>query len=251
MIAGAPYFFPYLSRQRWRRGDLPSLSVRAHGRVAARRRAGPRAGFRITRRASRISATPILRPRATQHERGELARRRVDIGLEVLPSTLDENDAALLARSFFIIPRAACCRKLLARARRFNAILLGGGGVPFAALAQREGVSRSYFTRVVCLSYFAPDITQAILDGRQPRDLRDHIDFIRVIFHPICCHRSETVLYRHGVDICPPAPAAIALQTCSIGRVQRTRTLDPLIKRQLRNEQNQWRFTQFVLCSSL
>jgi site-specific DNA recombinase len=35
----------------------------------------------------------------------------------------------------------------------------------------REGVSRSYFTRVVRLSYLAPDITQAILDGRQPRDL--------------------------------------------------------------------------------
>ena len=32
-------------------------------------------------------------------------------------------------------------------------------------------VSRSYFTRLVRLSYLAPDITQAILDGRQPRDL--------------------------------------------------------------------------------
>jgi hypothetical protein len=29
-------------------------------------------------------------------------------------------------------------------------------------------VSRSYFTRLVRLSYLAPDITQAILDGRQP-----------------------------------------------------------------------------------
>jgi site-specific DNA recombinase len=61
--------------------------------------------------------------------------------------------------------------KLLARARRFNATLVGSDGVPFAALAQREGVSRSYFTRVVRLSYLAPDITQAILNGRQPRDL--------------------------------------------------------------------------------
>jgi hypothetical protein len=38
------------------------------------------------------------------------------------------------------------------------------------ALAGREGVSRSYFTRLIRLSYLAPDITQAILDGRQPRD---------------------------------------------------------------------------------
>ena len=43
--------------------------------------------------------------------------------------------------------------------------------VLFAALAKREGVSPSYFTRLVRLSYLAPDITEAILDGRQPRDL--------------------------------------------------------------------------------
>jgi site-specific DNA recombinase len=61
--------------------------------------------------------------------------------------------------------------KLLIRARRFNATLLGSDGVPFAALAKREGVSPSYFTRLVRLSYLAPDITEAILDGRQPPDL--------------------------------------------------------------------------------
>ena len=47
----------------------------------------------------------------------------------------------------------------------------GRSGVPFAALAKQEGVSQSYFTRLVRLSYLAPDITQAILDGSQPPDL--------------------------------------------------------------------------------
>ena len=61
--------------------------------------------------------------------------------------------------------------KLLIRAHRFNATLVGSAGVPFATLAKQEGVSRSYFTRLVRLSYLAPDIAQAILDGRQPRDL--------------------------------------------------------------------------------
>src|SRR5262249_28264140 len=61
--------------------------------------------------------------------------------------------------------------RLLLRARQFNATLAHSEGVPFAALAQREGVSRSYFTRLVRLSYLAPDLTQAILEGRQPRDL--------------------------------------------------------------------------------
>ena len=61
--------------------------------------------------------------------------------------------------------------KLLIRARRFNIALIGSDGVPFASVARRQGVSPSYFTRLIRLSYLAPDITQAILDGRQPRDL--------------------------------------------------------------------------------
>jgi hypothetical protein len=65
--------------------------------------------------------------------------------------------------------------------------------VPFAALAQREGVSRSYFTRLVRLSYLAPDITQAILDGRQPPDLTTE----KLLAHsrlPLAWHDRRTVL---------------------------------------------------------
>ena len=83
--------------------------------------------------------------------------------------------------------------KLLIRARRFNATLVGSDGVPFAALAKREGVSRSYFTRLVRLSYLAPDITQAILDGRQPRDLTAD----KLLAHsrlPLAWHEQRTVL---------------------------------------------------------
>ena len=61
--------------------------------------------------------------------------------------------------------------KLLIRARRFNIALIGSDGVPFASVARRQGVSPSYFTRLIRLSYLAPDITQAILDGRQPSHL--------------------------------------------------------------------------------
>jgi hypothetical protein len=39
--------------------------------------------------------------------------------------------------------------KLLIGARQFNATLRGSDGVPFAALAKRQGVSPSYFTRLV------------------------------------------------------------------------------------------------------
>ena len=59
--------------------------------------------------------------------------------------------------------------KLLIRAHRFNPALVGSDSLPFAALVKREGVSPSSFTRLVRLSYLAPDIAHAILDGRQPR----------------------------------------------------------------------------------
>ena len=83
--------------------------------------------------------------------------------------------------------------KLLLRARRFNAALAQGEGIAFAALAQREGVSRSYFTRLVRLSYLAPDIIQAILDGRQPRDLTPE----KLLEHsrlPLAWHEQRIVL---------------------------------------------------------
>jgi site-specific DNA recombinase len=83
--------------------------------------------------------------------------------------------------------------RLLLKARRFNATLADSEGVPFAALAQRQGVSRSYFTRLVRLSYLAPDITQAILDGRQPGDLTAQ----KLLEHsrlPLAWHDQRTVL---------------------------------------------------------
>jgi site-specific DNA recombinase len=83
--------------------------------------------------------------------------------------------------------------KLLVRAHGFNTTLVQSDGVAFAALALREGVSRSYFTRVVRLSYLAPDITQAIIEGRQPRDLTAE----KLLAHsrlPLTWHDQRTVL---------------------------------------------------------
>jgi hypothetical protein len=83
--------------------------------------------------------------------------------------------------------------KLLIRARRFNTALVGSDRVPFAALAKGEGVSPSYFTRLIRLNYLAPDITQAILDGRQPRDLTPD----KLLAHsrlPLTWHEQRTVL---------------------------------------------------------
>jgi site-specific DNA recombinase len=83
--------------------------------------------------------------------------------------------------------------KLLLRARQFNAALAHSEGVPFVALAEREGVSRSYFTRLVRLSYLAPDIIQAILDGRQPH----HLTAEKLLEHsrlPLAWHDQRATL---------------------------------------------------------
>jgi hypothetical protein len=40
-----------------------------------------------------------------------------------------------------------------------------------ADVAQGERLTSSYFTRVLRLTYLAPDITRAIIEGRHPRDL--------------------------------------------------------------------------------
>ena len=49
--------------------------------------------------------------------------------------------------------------------------LADGEGVPFAALAHREGVAAPVSCGSSASANLAPDITKAILDGRQPGDL--------------------------------------------------------------------------------
>ncbi len=47
-------------------------------------------------------------------------------------------------------------------------------GRPISEMAQEAGLSSSYFTRMLRLSFLAPDITKAILHGHQPADLNAH-----------------------------------------------------------------------------
>jgi site-specific DNA recombinase len=60
--------------------------------------------------------------------------------------------------------------KLFAKAHRLNETLIAGE-MTISDIAASEGVHRSYIGRLVRLAYFAPDITEAILDGRQPTGL--------------------------------------------------------------------------------
>ncbi len=60
--------------------------------------------------------------------------------------------------------------KLIARAHELQEIFTRGGR-PISEMAEAAGVSSSYFTRMLRLGFLAPDITRAILHGRQPAEL--------------------------------------------------------------------------------
>ena len=62
--------------------------------------------------------------------------------------------------------------RALARAFRWRRLLAEGVYGTFEELAKAEGVSQSYVSRVLRLTLLAPDIVEAILDGRQPAELQ-------------------------------------------------------------------------------
>ena len=61
--------------------------------------------------------------------------------------------------------------KALARAFRWKRMLESGKFSTITELAQCERIAAPYLTRVFRLAFLAPDVVEAILDGRQPKRL--------------------------------------------------------------------------------
>ncbi len=61
--------------------------------------------------------------------------------------------------------------KAIARARRWQRMLESGKAPSTRQLAEREKINPSYLARIMRLTLLAPDIVEAILDGRQPKGL--------------------------------------------------------------------------------
>lgn len=85
--------------------------------------------------------------------------------------------------------------KALARAFRWKRKLESGEFATTAELAEREGIAPSYVTRVLRLTLLAPDIIEAILEGK----LRPEVTLARVL-EPFpaewraqqhCCARND------------------------------------------------------------
>jgi hypothetical protein len=62
--------------------------------------------------------------------------------------------------------------KALVRAHQWRRQIESGRAMSITDLAEQEGVTDAYVCRLLPLTCLAPDIVEAILDGRQPRKLR-------------------------------------------------------------------------------
>jgi hypothetical protein len=62
--------------------------------------------------------------------------------------------------------------KALVRAHRWRRRIESGEARSITDLAEQEGVTDAYVCRLLPLTCLAPDIVEAILDGRQPRGFR-------------------------------------------------------------------------------
>ena len=62
--------------------------------------------------------------------------------------------------------------KALVRAHRWRRKIESGQAKSITDLAEQEGVTDAYVCRLLPLTCLAPDIVEAILDGRQPNGLR-------------------------------------------------------------------------------
>ena len=64
--------------------------------------------------------------------------------------------------------------KAIARAHRWKRLMESGRFASVTELAEAEKINQSYLCRVLRLTLLAPDIVEAILDGRQPAGLQMH-----------------------------------------------------------------------------
>jgi hypothetical protein len=76
--------------------------------------------------------------------------------------------------------------KALARAFRWRKLLEAGAFVTVEEIAEAEKINASYIGRVLRLTLLAPDLVEAILDGRQPTAMT-----LAVLMRPFAVGWSE------------------------------------------------------------
>ena len=122
-----------------------------------------------------------LRPlRLLEAIRGKLSHCQFDLSDEgpsavlTIPARVKRtgmaNKHVIEGRSEIAIKPDRSLLRLIVQARHFHDLVTNSNGRSIRDLADEAGVSPSYFTRVFRLSFLAPDITRAIVQGRQPAE---------------------------------------------------------------------------------
>ncbi len=91
--------------------------------------------------------------------------------------------------------------RALARAHRWKRKLEEGRYRSAGELAEAEGVTRSFVNRLLRLTLLAPDIVEAILDGRHPKSIQVE-DLTRTL--PSVWSEQRQCLFRNSRQRTPP-----------------------------------------------
>jgi hypothetical protein len=127
--------------------------------------------------------------------------------------------------------------KALVRAHRWRRRIESGRAKSITDLAEQEGVTDAYVCRLLPLTCLAPDIVEAIVDGRQPKGLRLAEMLgngpvaspprvvvrlaLAVVFVVVDAGR-RSVLRRTDAASCPPSPGAHPNPRCIVTRARHT-----------------------------
>ena len=119
---------------------------------------------------------------------GKIERRAREVRMVIAPehATVADVDIGLI--------------KLLVKAHAARRTLFAGGGASLAEVARAEGHDQDYFAVLVKLAFLTPEITAAILEGRQPQGLtRQRLARLRQL--PMLWREQDATL---GFDLCTP-----------------------------------------------
>jgi hypothetical protein len=85
--------------------------------------------------------------------------------------------------------------RALARAHRWKGMLEERKYRSAGEMAEAEGVTRSFVNRLLRLTLLAPDVVEAILDGRQPKGIQ--LEALTRVMPSTWAEQRESIAIRH------------------------------------------------------
>jgi hypothetical protein len=128
-----------------------------------------------TRDAPPTANRPLIRAQIRAHRWRAVNLHKCGGQTQILPAKRSTSEALLA-------PNRTLIRALI-RAHRWRTQLESGAVSSIDAIGRKENVNATYVGKLLSLAYLAPNLTEAILDGRQPSRLM--VKHIRTIDIPL------------------------------------------------------------------